>query len=434
MRGKGLLATALVALGAALAGCGKDSGPAPVEHAVRRADFEVALLEQGIVEARRVIEIVAPFRSRVLMIADTGQDVREGDVVVRLDQQNHIDDLKQRLDELNDVKKDLEATVQRLEIAMRSNQMDVDAAASELSMRRVELQEVGAQLAQTQALQERELVSQEEVLAQEFTATDRRLNTISEDFVFRSELASRELDESSNLIDIERFALRGARAQRRVLEADAYIKSAEIRSPANGVFLRKSSWRWTERRNVEVKVGDQVREGQVIAEVPDLDSLVVRTQVPENAIQQVSVGTLVSVGFDGLSGGDVTGKITNIARSAVEREASAGGSLVDSASYSGQKVFEVFVALDEKPAGLRPGLTAEVSVLVERQEQVLVAPIEAIERRDGRLMVQVREQAGSAQWREVEVGSRNDNMVVLTGGVSEGDVLLRPAPAAKPRT
>lgn len=431
---RGVLAAAAgLAVAAFVAACGGDNGPALVEVPVRGTDFVRSVREQGVVEAQRVVELTAPFGGRVVAIADTGATVEAGDLVVQFDDQSFVDDLNNRLEELERVRTDLEATIQRLEIAIRTNRMDEDFAQSELALRRIELQEASAQLSQTQALRDRQLVSQDEVTSTLFSASNQRLSTIADDFVFRTQLTTSEARESSSLLEIEQFGLRGQRAQRRLLEADQRIDDAAIRAPIGGVFLRKASWSWAQRQNVEVNPGDRVRRGQILAEIPDLDSLIVRTQVPESVINDVALGAEVRLVFDGLQGAESKGRVASIARAAVEREASAGGSLVQSDSFSGQKVFEIVVEFVERPAGIRPGLTAEVEVVLARSEGVLAVPIHAVERREGRMMVRVANREGW-EWREVRIGEHNQDFVVLTEGVREGDRLLAaPLPGSSSR-
>jgi HlyD family secretion protein len=92
------------------------------------------------------------------------------------------------------------------------------------------------------------------------------------------------------------------------------------------------------------------------------------------------------------------------------------------------KEYETFVRIHESPAGLRPGLTAEVRVCVERTPDALQVPVQAIfEHGDKYYCVT----GDGSRWsaRELTVGSTNDKTVVVRGGLEAGEeVVLNAAP------
>ena len=90
------------------------------------------------------------------------------------------------------------------------------------------------------------------------------------------------------------------------------------------------------------------------------------------------------------------------------------------------KVYETIITIDEKVEQLKPGMTAVVEIHVDRLEDVLSVPVQAI--------VQVEEEtwcyvagSGGPERRTVELGPTNDKFVEVRRGLQEGErVLLNP--------
>jgi multidrug efflux pump subunit AcrA (membrane-fusion protein) len=79
--------------------------------------------------------------------------------------------------------------------------------------------------------------------------------------------------------------------------------------------------------------------------------------------------------------------------------------------------FRIFVALDDAPAGLRPGMSAEVNVIAARHDNALLIPREAV--RDGYVW---RLAAGDRLERaRVETGIGDLDHIEVLAGLAEGD-------------
>ena len=91
-------------------------------------------------------------------------------------------------------------------------------------------------------------------------------------------------------------------------------------------------------------------------------------------------------------------------------------------------------AVIELPAaeGLKPGMTAEIEVTVNRQENVLMIPLSAVEETDAGDFCWVRSRDGAAQRRLLTLGDRNTEFIAVTSGIEEDDdVFLNPSLTVK---
>ncbi|MBX3729975.1 MAG: HlyD family efflux transporter periplasmic adaptor subunit [Candidatus Sumerlaeia bacterium] len=427
-----ILVVAAALLGGATA-CGigaSGSSDAPPAVAIARSNLEVLLEEVGVVEATRVVPITAPFRGMLIHLAETGQMVEVGQDVLVMENEAHITTLEDRLNDLKSIRSELEASIESLTIALRSGTLDVDFAESQLAYERARLEDTNNRMAETAVLLEQNVVPADDFREAEFRVSSTRLSTVTRDLDLRTEAINSETGRTSNLTTIDRHAVRGAQARRQIDLAQQRIAASRIQAPVTGMFLRTKRWDWGSQRMVEAKPGDSVREGQPIGEIPDLSTLILRSQIPEGDLHRVAVGQPVRITFDAYDGLRLNGRVTNIGKVAIAREASAAGVLVQAEGYSGQKVFEITIAFDAPDPRVKPGITAQVSIVLERHTDVLAVPIDAVRWADGHPVVTVVDAQGVATSRAVELGVRNGGRVVVRDGLREGEMVARDGAAA----
>lgn len=410
---------------AALMSCGgevkpPEGGVVPV----RRAELAISLEELGVVESTRVAKIVAPFEGRVMMITGDGTAVRKGDVVAVLETSSIEESLENEVDKLNDAKKDLEAAIEKMRRDLRSNALDLAAAQAQLDLARVELEQVNQNLSELEYLKTRNIVADDQVRRALFEMGQSETSTRRRDMNLRGESIGSQNTRATNSLALERIDLRGQLTLGNVMRLNSRVQDAQIYAPVDGLFLRTKRWQWSLRRMVERQIGEQVNEGEELGTIPDLSAIIIRTQIPEDRVRQVTPGTPVEVRLDSLGNLRMDGIIERIAPIAIERETSAGGRITASGDrLSGEKVFEAVVTLSRADERLKPGLTARCRVMLENLGTPLTVPLGSVLTRDGRHYVGVWEQ-GKMQIRSIEPGATDGNVVEIRGGLAEGEQVL----------
>jgi hypothetical protein len=90
------------------------------------------------------------------------------------------------------------------------------------------------------------------------------------------------------------------------------------------------------------------------------------------------------------------------------------------------KVYTTIVTIDNGHSGLRPGMTAQVEILVSQLDDVLSVPVQAILQFKGKEYVYVRTPAGPVR-KEVKLGTSNDKLIEVKEGLTSGEeVALSP--------
>jgi membrane fusion protein (multidrug efflux system) len=209
---------------------------------------------------------------------------------------------------------------------------------------------------------------------------------------------------SAIAIDNLKFELEAARANWDL--ARLQLSYTEIRSPIAGTV--------TQRLDI-VKVGNTVTPvGGVIESadsslfvVEDLDSLIVRVNVPERELSKLSVGQLAELSFDAVPGRTFTGKIALISP------------YIDAQTAT----FQVRIRVTETGTLLRPGMFARVAIVYERKTDALQIPRTALLDGDGPPKVFVVVD-GKAAERAVQLGLSNGAMIEVVEGLEDGEQVV----------
>jgi multidrug resistance efflux pump len=423
-------AAALLAAALALGGCRKPGQkPELRTHTVARRTIEIVHEEVGVLEARRQVEILAPFRGKLLDILPSGSPVKAGDVIATLDTTEFRKSIEDAAVQLVQLQNERRRIAEQLTMDVRGAALDVDRAATELDLQRLRLEQVLQELASVQVLRGEEVVAGEELENAESKSESSRLNTRSRDLQLRSQKTDAARTEIGQLTDLERKRLQTQRQLDVFRDSRMRLEASAVKAPVDGLFYRQTDWNWQRGGRVEVQAGDEVNWGDPLGRIPDLTEFVMRSQVSESRFTRMSEGMAVQLVFDTLGGRTAASRVTRIGRAAIERERSAAAGLGRTDAYSGERVFEVEIAVpDGVASGLRPGITARVRYVLEQRADVVAVPLAAVWTRAGEHLVAVRDAAGAWQERAVKVGLHSDGFVEVTEGLQPGDTILADDP------
>ncbi|MDP1932193.1 MAG: HlyD family efflux transporter periplasmic adaptor subunit [Gammaproteobacteria bacterium] len=163
--------------------------------------------------------------------------------------------------------------------------------------------------------------------------------------------------------------------------------------------------------------GATVRERQPILTIPDLTEMAVRVNIHESAVQRVAEGQKVALRVDAFPNINLTGVVTKVAV-----VADSGNSFMN----PDLKVYPSMVKIDGVHEWLRPGMSAQVEILVERLDDAIYVPLQAVTYYDNEQVVYVVNNGRSSR-RVVEVGSFSEQFIQITSGLRPGEeVMLLP--------
>ena len=166
-----------------------------------------------------------------------------------------------------------------------------------------------------------------------------------------------------------------------------------------------------------IQEGATVRERQAILTIPDMREMAVKTNIHESAVQRVGVGQSVKVSIDAFPDVSLTGVVTKVAVVADSANAFMNPDL---------KVYPTTIKIHGVHDWLRPGMSAEVEILVDQLSDAVYVPLQAVTYWDDKRVVYV-DNIGNPERREVETGTFSDSFIEIRSGLREGEkVLLLP--------
>jgi HlyD family secretion protein len=154
---------------------------------------------------------------------------------------------------------------------------------------------------------------------------------------------------------------------------------SSIASPVDGIVT-----------SLPVKRGETVARGSLVAVVITTGSLYIEAFIDEADIERVKLGQPAKVTMDAYPDRAFEGRVYK--RSPVV----IGGRLES-------RTFEVRTRLDDAGVALKPGMSADVEIVVDSLRDALVAPSQAVVEREGKKYIYVNE-GGRARPRAIEVG------------------------------
>ena len=206
-------------------------------------------------------------------------------------------------------------------------------------------------------------------------------------------------------------ALAVQNAQLSLQSAQEALDSYTITSPISGTVIEKN-----------LKAGDQLNGGDsgAMAVIYDLSQLELQMDVSELDIGQIQPGQTVEITAEALPGQTFTGVVEKV---------SVNGTTTD-----GFTTYPVTILLSEY-GDLNPGMNVSANIIVERSENALCVPAEAVNS-DGTVLV-----AGEGAFAEdgvtiadpskiesrpVTLGRGSQDFVEITSGLEEGETVLLP--------
>ena len=198
-----------------------------------------------------------------------------------------------------------------------------------------------------------------------------------------------------------------ASAQATLEQANAKAAERTVKAPSSGSIVE-----------LNTKVGATVAGGVVMGEgdtsggkqcmqIADLSKMKVTVQVGEKDIAKIAVGQSANVTYPAFPDIVSQGTVTAIA-SVANADASYGG--------SGSVTFNVDILIEAPDSRLKPGMTAEVSVVTEQLDDVVMVPTMALMTEDGEnyyVNLATDDEGKETRRVKVTVVTQNDNDAVV---------------------
>ena len=400
--------------------------------------FEHRVLERGEIHSSSNYEVRCQVRGRtsssgvnILEIVPEGTRVKEGDFLVRLDDSA----LQTRLIQQQIVCTNSEAAVIEARAAVESAELALKEYDEGTYIEQLEQQQSLVFVAEENKRRSEEYVTYSKGLAQRGYIPRAKLEADE----FALEKSKKELGVAKTKLEVlKKFTRNKMLAQFQadietskarlvsrektwqldkfqLAEIEEQIGKCVIHAPVPGQVVYANSASRSATSTVLIDEGLPVRERQRIIDLPDPTKMQVVAKVHESRIGFVKKGQMASLRLDAMSEVPLTGTVTEVSEYPLP---------AISVYMKHVKEYEVQIQIDDPPLDLRPGMTAEVNVLVESIDNAVQIPIEAVLERDKRFFCAVPLQDGQLDTRELKLGSVNETELVVESGLEVGEEVV----------
>ena len=394
-RHKGLVTSGIIAvLCVLLLGAIRHSHRAPAVPTidVKRGEFLDSLEIRGEIKALKSIDVTAPAEAgdlQILKIVNDGAKVRQGDSIVEFDKTKTEQDLAQHRSSLKYATADIEQARAQAKLTEEQDLTAVSKARFDLESAKLDASK-------------QEIVSKIEGAEAQLKVNDSKESLKQAEEKLKSDRAAAKATIDGKIESSKKAAFDAQRAE-------TALSKMTLRAPVAGVISLVPVWH--PEGPAPFKAGDHAWPGAPLVELPETSSLRVSARVDETERGRLALNQSVTIHMDAIPDRQFTGKVNEISTIASE-DYSAGWPI--------PRNFDLRITLDQLDPRLRPGMTAQITIIVDRILDVLIIPVHATFQKEGETFAYVWD--GSKFSRHVvEVSKRSGDRVVIGKGLQTGD-------------
>ncbi|WP_145418276.1 efflux RND transporter periplasmic adaptor subunit [Planctomycetes bacterium K23_9] len=394
-------------------------------HTVTRGELVVALTEQGTLESSNNTEVKCRVRgdSTITFVIESGTQVQPGDVLVRLETLAIEEEISERtkfyhLAEAQVARSAADVARAKLAISEYEQGRFVSELATlqkNLAIAESSLLNAKNRLEHSEMLSRSEYANELELEEKEFAVSQAKLTVgltktqidVLQNFTKKEELVRLQGDLKAAKATHEANVERSLADKNRLQRAKEELGYCTIVAERAGLVIYPTGEAW--KNAPEIEEGATVRKDQTLLLMPDLTQMQVKVGIHESVVDRMRTGMEANVI---LNRALINAEVTYVA--AVAKPASW---------WTGNIVkYDATVSLPSA-IGMRPGMSAEVEIVIARHDDVVTIPAAAC----------IETQAGFACWvqgesgverRSLKVGDSNDMFLVVHDGIQEGDVAI----------
>jgi RND family efflux transporter MFP subunit len=375
---------------------------------VRRGDFIISVRTRGEIKSTRSIILTAPQvpSPRIVKLAESGKPVHKGEVVVEFDPVQQ---------EQNYIEKDTSVRTAESQIEDTRAAQKIDREADAMNLMSSEYNVERSKLEASKA----------EILSEIDGAKNRIDVTVAEGALnqIKTTIKSRAISQDA---DLERLNEMKDKTVRDTKLAKTYLSMMVIRAPIDGIVNLLPNFRSGGsfgQAPPPFKEGDQAWTGAAIAEIPDLSEMRIELKMEEVDRGKLRLGQNLKIRVDAIPEKEFTAALDWISPIA---------QLIFKGMGTSEKTFPARATLQNLDSRLRPGMSATAEIILERAPNVLLIPVRASFTQNGKPAVYVQK-GQQFETRVITVGKRNEEDIIVTGGLKEGDrvTLENPVDAAR---
>lgn len=347
---------------------------------VERGVFDEFIVVTGVVQPLKTYQLDAIEGGYVAQkLLDGGATVRQGDLILKLENQRLTMDFVNRETEMYRLINELENTKLRLK-------------QDKFALRRT-LSELDYQIRQAKFDHDRnsQLFADKVISQQEWERTKITFERLSGQREI--EIENQKFQEENSIVQIKQLEGTLDRTRTNLHMMKQNLENLSVRAPVSGLLSR-----------VDVEIGASITAGQNIGQIDDLNGFKMRVEVDEHYISRI---------FPGLEGSfDFNGATTKLSVSKVYPEVRNGR-------------FEVDMVFEKIPDGIRRGQSVPVRLqLGKPAEATLLATGGFFSDTGGNWVYVLSSDGSKASKRNISLGRKNPQFFEVLSGLEPGEQVI----------
>jgi HlyD family secretion protein len=379
--------------------------PTTATVTVAAGDIFQAVASSGRVVSNLDVEIKCKASGQIVQLPyDVSQSVKKYTLLVQVDPIDQQRAVRQAEVALNQSQAKLAQAKQNLKLAEQTLATNRLKVANQLKSTDAAARDAADKAKRRRELFEQKLISPEELQAAETAA-------VTAQAAYRdAQTAEQDLKTQELALELKREDIKLAEADEendQILLATAKQRLADttVTAPMDGVVSTLN----VQAGQIIASGVTNVGGGTPVMILSDLSRVFVLASVDESEIGKIAVDQDVQITADAFAGTRFKGKVVRIATKGV--------------NVSNVVTFEVKVEVtSENKVKLKPEMTANVQIVSAKKDDVLVVPVNAVTRRQGKYYATV-DVNGKPEERPVEVGLTDGERFEVKSGLKAGDVV-----------
>lgn len=373
--------------------------------------------------------MVSKGSTRILKLIPDGSYVKKGDTLCVLDSRDFEEivrlqkiNLQQALAMQKYTEMDLDVSNIALQEYLKGSAVQtVKALQAQIAMATFDASRTTGRLAWSRKMLEKGYLSKTTVRAEELalqrsdlmlTRAQTALNTFQKFTLPKTEhsFQARIMSQTYLLKYYQRWV---ASQKERLEKFEQQVAKCTVRAPHDGMVIYANE----NDGDTRVEEGSEIRQGQDLFYLPDLNDMQVLVRLNESIVEKVEVGMPVNVLVQSLEQREYAGKVEKIAEFPIPPSSWRSSPEV--------KNYYCVVKIDGKPEDLRPGLTAEIKVLTGKARESLAVSPEVVHLEENREFCFVVQDGNHIEKREIRTRTADAGALEILEGLSEGEMVLR---------
>jgi HlyD family secretion protein len=401
-----ILAIVIVVLGGSIAmlgavRLGKRSPTVPTIE-VKRGEFLDSAQFRGEVKAMKSVTISAPSDAgdlQIIKVSPEGTVVKAGDVVVDFDKTKTEQELAQYRSSLKSAEAGIEQARAQARLAEEEDKTAVLKARYEVEAAKLE-------------------ASKQEIVSH-IEGEEAKLKLADAEQKLREAETKQKSDKNLNQATIESTEQASKKAKFDVERAERSLARMTLRAPSDGTISLLQHWSGSSMTTY--RPGDHAWPGAAIAELPDAKTLRISARVDETERGRLAPKQPVTVQLNAIPDRQFTGHIEQIG---------AIASMDFSSGWPITRNFILEIVLDQTDSRFKPGISGQVTVVVDRVANAITIPAQAMFQKSGQNVAYVW-RGTQFEERAIDVGRRSGDKIMVAKGVSAGELVALRDPTAK---